>query len=58
MSEQLNKYENHTPIIYKKNWVTEILIKEKNYFSFLFILVFSHIFVIMFYAADTFLLSL
>ena len=38
--------------------VTEILLKEENYYLFIFILVFSYIFVIMFYAVDTFLLSL
>ena len=34
--------------------VTVILVKEESYFSFIFIFVFSHIFVIMFYAVDTF----
>ena len=59
MSEQVNKYENDTPILFKSTYfVTEILIKEENYFLFLFIFVFLYISVIMFYAVDKFLLSL
>ena len=50
-SERKSKYyENQTPILLKNFYfVTEILIKEENYFLFHFIFVFSYIFVIMFH---------
>ena len=55
----MSEHENHTPILLKNTYcVTEILLKEENYYLFIFIMVFSYIFVIMFYAVDTFLLSL
>ena len=48
-----------TPIRFKNTYCAiEILIKEENYFSFLFIFVLLYILVIMFYAVDAFLLSL
>ena len=37
MSEQVNKYGNHAPILFKNTCATEILIKEEWYFSFPFI---------------------
>ena len=50
-SERKSKYyETQTPILLKNTYfVTEILIKEENYFLFHFIFVFSYIFVIMFH---------
>ena len=41
MSEQVNKAENHALILFKNNYfATEILIKEKYYFSFPYICAF------------------
>ena len=58
-SEWVNKYENHTLILFKNTYCkTEILIKKEKYFSFPFIFMFLYIFVIMFYVVDTFFLSL
>ena len=49
VSEQVNKYENETSRLFKNTYcVTEILIKEGNYFSFPFIFVFLYILIIMF----------
>ena len=50
-SERKTKFhENQTPVLSKNTYfVTEILIKEENYFSFHFISVLSYIVVIMFY---------
>ena len=59
MSEQVNKHENHTPILTKNTCcATKILIKGGNYFSFPFICVFLYVFVILFYIVGTILLSL
>ena len=49
VGEQVNKYEDHTPSLFKKAYcLTEILVQEKNYFSFPFIFVFLYFFEIMF----------